>query len=197
MEMSSFVQKILRRLPKNPGHSFSFESWDTGQPTKESFGFLPTTQVDADRFIACVMDVDHYEGNIDYVDESRSIPDSRYTPPQQIRFYQRIRIPILGSIHQELVLTDAGEVDGARVAFWTMLDRETAALNKKLGARGQYSDGAWIVTPQGIGYALHSAPRRDDVGFLKWKGLTKGADVSAPTAIQGNIEGMLRWSRRS
>lgn len=178
--------------------AYRFEKWDMpGQPTQEGFGLLPIANVDPNKLIARVMDVDHYVGNIDHVEVCRTIPDSRFSLPQQVRFYQKISIPVLGSVHHELVLTDAGEIQGFRVAFWQMLETETAALNPKQGVRSQYSDGAWLAKPGFVGYALRSAPRRDDVGFLKWQALTKGADVGANTVIRANIEAMSRWSQRT
>ena len=47
-----------------------------------------------------------------------------------------------------------------------------------------------------LGYALSSAPRRDDVGFLKFKALTSGADAAASRVVKSNIEGMARWASR-
>ncbi len=194
---NDFLERVLRRVPHNPPTDYSFEKWEfAGKSTQEGFGLLPIAGVDPEALIARVMDVDNYVGHIDHVEESRAIADDRFTPPDQVRFYQRISIPILGSIHQELVLTDAGEIDGYRVAFWELLEPETSALSSKVGARSQYSDGAWLVKPGFVGYALSSAPRRDDVGFLKFKALTKGANVGASTVVRANIEGMSRWAQR-
>lgn len=195
---SAFLERVLKKIPTTSVTSYRFDRWEiSGQPTQEGFGLLPIANVDPDKLIERVMDVDHYLGNIEHVEACRMVPDSRYTPPQQVRFYQRIGIPVLGSVHHELVLTDAGEIQGFRVAFWTMLETETAALNPKQGARSQYNDGAWFAKPGLVGYALRSAPRRDDVGFLKWQALTRGADVAANTVIRTNIEAMSRWSQRS
>lgn len=195
--VSDFVQRVLKKVPSSAPSSYHFESWSVpGKVTKEGFGLLPVSGVDADALIARVMDLDSYVGNVDHVEESRSIDDERYTPPEQVRFYQKIKIPVLGSIHQEIVLTDAGEHDGVRVAFWEILGPETRALSKRDGIRGDYNDGAWLVMPGAVGYALSSAPLRDDVGFIKWKALTKGADVGASNVIQNNIEGMVRWAKR-
>jgi len=197
MKTNAFLQRVQQRLPRSSPHSYRFENWEvSGQPTKEGLGILPVSDVDPEKLIQCVMDVNNYVGNIDYVEECRSIQDSRFETPEQVRFYQRIKIPIIGSIHHELVLTDLGEQDGLYIAFWELLERETNALSKRTGYRSQYSDGAWIAGKGMVGYALRSAPRRDDVGFLKFKAMTKGADVSASSVIQSNIEAMCRWSRR-
>src|SRR6185503_14229452 len=97
-----------------------------------------------------VMDVDHYVGPIPHVTESRAIADPRYVLPEKVRFYQRVNIPILGEIHQQ-------------VAAWHLCAPETEALSPKKAIRAQYSDGAWLVAPGVVGYALTSAPKRDDV----------------------------------
>ncbi len=194
---NAFLKRVLRRLPSSDVRSFHFEKWDVpGQPTMEGFGLLPVDHVDPEALIASVMDVDNYTGNIDHVEESRSVSDSRFEPPEKVRFYQKISIPVLGSIQMESVLIDAGEIEGFRVAYWEMLDQETEALNKRQGIRSQYNNGAWMVKPGFVGYALSSAPRRDDVGFIKWKALTKGADVGASSVIRNNIEGMVRFSKQ-
>ena len=72
----------------------------------------------------------------------------------------------------------------------------TANLDKKQGARSDYNVGAWLLKDDAVGYALSSAPKRDDVGRLKFAALTKGADAGATQVVQANIEGMIRWSRR-
>ena len=130
-----------------------------------------------------------------HVAESRSVPDGRFVPPQQVRFYQCIKIPLLGEVHHELVLERLGVVEGYEVAVWTMLGPETDALSKKR-IRSQYNEGAWLAKDGVVGYALSSAPRRDDVGFLKWKALTSGADALASAVVRENIDNMSRWSTR-
>ena len=55
---------------------------------------------------------------------------------------------------------------------------------------------AVFAAPGLVGYALGSAPKREDVGFLKWKALTTGADVAASKVVKTNIEGMARWAAR-
>ena len=56
--------------------------------------------------------------------------------------------------------------------------------------------GAWLIRPDAVAYALSSAPRRDDVGRLKFAALTKGADAGASSMVKANIEGMIAWSKR-
>ena len=196
MEHIAFVDRVLARLPAGPPSSFQFQSWShAGRPTEEGFGIGPVAGVDPEKLIAAVMDVDHYVGNVEHVAESRSIADSRFTG-DAVRFYQRVDIPILGGIHHELVLHRMGVHKGYHVAAWHVLRAETDALSAKQAFRSDYNHGAWLVAPGVVGYALGSAPKRDDVGFLKWKALTSGADVAAGRVVRANIEGMARWASR-
>lgn len=193
---SPFLQRVLQRIPKTPVTKFHFESWNAaGKVTTEGFGLLPVPGADPDKMIACIMDGDHYKGNVDFVEENRSIEDERFVPPDAVRIYQRLRIPVLGNVHHELVLRDFGEHEGFRIIYWDLLEPETTRLNPKTGFRSQYNDGAWLLKPDLVGYALSSAPRREDVGFLKWKALTKGADVGAAQVVKGTIEAFVRWAK--
>jgi hypothetical protein len=195
MSSDPFVDRVFANLP-SVGGAFSWRSWSHGgNPTKEGVGVLPGS-ADVDKMTACIMDVDHYKGNIDFLDESRSIADGRFQPPAQVRFYQRVKLPVIGAVHHELVLTDHGDRDGWRVLAWHLLESETAALNPKQGARSAYNVGAWLLRPDAVGYALSSAPRKDDVGRLKYAAMTKGADAGAAKVLEGNIAGMKRWSTR-
>ncbi len=196
-ETNAFLGRLLERLP--PGGKgvtdYQFKSWTPpGKPTAEALGLLPVPGVDATRLLAKVMDVDKYKGAIPHVVESRSIKDPRFVPPEKVRFYQRVKIPIIGDVHQELVLSLVGERAGYQVAVWQLLDKETEALSGKEAIRSAYSEGAWVVAPGVVGYALSSAPRREDVGFIKWKALTTGADVAASKVIRDNIAAMARWA---
>ena len=71
-----------------------------------------------------------------------------------------------------------------------------SGIHPRFAFRSDYNHGAWFVAPGVVGYALGSAPKRDDVGFLKWKALTSGADVAASRVVKANIEGMARWAAR-
>ena len=196
MSHDPFVDRVFANLPR-VGNRFEFASWrHTGRPTNEGVGVLPQPGVNVDAMARCVMDVDRYKGNVDYVDECRTVPDAACSPPQTVRFYQRIKVPVLGSVHHELVLRDLGERDGWRVLAWDM-HAGTAALNSKQGARSDYNVGAWLVRPDAVAYGLSSAPNKSDVGRLKFAALTKGADAGAAKVVEANIQGMLRWSRRS
>nr|MBA2319997.1 hypothetical protein [Deltaproteobacteria bacterium] len=70
------------------------------------------------------------------------------------------------------------------------------ALSPEDGFRSDYSQGAWFARPGFLGYALASAPKREDVGFLKWKALTTGADAAAGRVVKANLEAMARWAAR-
>ena len=131
-----------------------------------------------------------------HVAACRSISDPRFSAPAAVRFYQRVDIPVLGAVHHELVLHRVGERAGYHVAAWDILRPETDALSTKEGFRSDYNHGAWFVGHGLVGYALGSAPKRDDVGFLKWKALTTGADAAASRVVQANIDGMIQWAKR-
>jgi hypothetical protein len=196
-EIPPFLSRVLERAPRGGAGvtDYVFMHWAApGKITEEAFGLLPVPGVDAKRFLTRVMDLGHYQGPIPHVVESRVISDPAYALPSKARFYQRVKIPLLGDVHQELAIELLGEHSGYEIASWHMLERETAALSPKAGIRGQYNDGAWLVAPGVVGYALSSAPRREDVGFLKWKALTAGADVAASKVIRDNIAAMARWA---
>ncbi len=195
MEHEAFLARVLERLPASPPTQFVFQSWNHGgRPTDEGFGLCPVPGVDPQKLLDAVMDVDAYVGNVQHVAECRSIQDDRFVPPDAVRFYQRVDIPMLGAVHHELALHRMGEKKGYQVAAWHVLREETDRLDPKKAFRSDYNFGAWLVMPGVVGYALASAPKREDVGFLKWKALTKGADAAAKRVVKANIEGMARWA---
>ncbi len=196
-ESNAFLSRVLERAPAGGAGivDYVFKHWSApGKVTDEALGLLPVPGVDAERFLGRVMDLDHYRGPIPHVVDSRIIADPGYPLPSKARFYQRIKIPLLGDVQQEIAIELVGEREGYRIAAWHMLDAQTAALSPRDGIRGQYNEGAWLVGRGVVGYALSSAPRRDDVGFLKWKALTTGADVAASKVIRDNIAAMARWA---
>jgi len=195
-EVSPFLARVLERAPKGTVSDFVFKSWEMpGKATSETVGFLPVPGVDAEKLFTCVMDVNRYKSFIPHVVDSRIIADPRFVPPTDVRFYQRVKIPLLGDVHQDAVLSRIAEQNGFQIVSWRMLDKETEALGGKDAIRLQYSDGAWLVGPGVVGYALSSAPRREDVGFLKWKALTAGADVAASKVVKDNIAAMGKWAK--
>lgn len=196
-ESRAFLDRVFLHLPRLPLSKYEFAHWrHEGRPTNEGVGILPVSGFDPERVIARVMDVANYKGQIDFVQESRVVPDPACKPPQAVHFYQRIHVPVLGDIHMELVLTDYGTRDGWRVAAWGQ-HPGTDRLDGKKAARSEYNVGAWLVRDGYVAYALSSAPQRDDVGRLKFAALTKGADAGAGQVVKANIEGMVAWSRRA
>ena len=197
MEAKAFVDRVLPHLPRSAPAKFSWKSWKYGgRPTAEGFGIMPIAGADPARIADAVMDIDNYVGNIQHVEESRSIADARYVPPQAVRFYQRVNIPVLGKVHHELVLHRLGQINGYEVTAWELLKAETERLNPKQGFRSDYNLGAWFAAPGVVGYALASAPMKSDVGRLKFATLTKGADAAASKVLKANVEGMARWAAR-
>jgi len=197
MELEGFADRVFKKLPTRKPSAFASAAWDhAGRPTQEAVAIMPIPGVDPAKVIDCVMDVDKYVGNVDHVAVCRSIKDDRYTPPGAVRFYQKVDLPLLGSVHHELVLKRLGERDGFHVAGWEILRAETDKLSTKDGFRSEYSHGLWFAAPGIIAYALGSCPKRDDVGFLKWKALTTGADAAASRVLKANLEGMARWASR-
>jgi len=194
-EYEQFVDRVIQHLPSTPPSAFTFSHWPHGgRPTEEAFGLMPIPGADPAKLLAAVMDVDHYTGNIEHVAECRAIADPRFVAPDHVRFYQRVNLPMLGAIHHQLVLHRIGQKGAYSFAAWEILKPETDGLSSKDAFRSDYNHGAWVVAPGVVGYALGSAPKRDDVGFLKWKALTAGADAAASRVLKTNIEGMARWS---
>lgn len=197
MEVQSFLDRVLAHLPATPPTSFQFYHWaHGGRPTEEGVAIMPLPGAVPAKVIDAVMDVDHYVGHLDHVAACRSIPDSRYTPPEAVRFYQKIDVPLLGSLHHELVLHRLGTHRGFEVAGWDILRKETDALSPKEGFRSDYSHGVWLAAPGIVGYALGSAPKREDVGLLKWKAMTSGADAAASRVLKANLEAVARWAAK-
>lgn len=196
-EHDDFVERIIKQLPATPPTAFTFKHWAWGgRPTEEGFAIMPVAGADPEKVLAAVMDLDHYKGNIDHVEECRAIADPRFQPPDHVRFYQRVNLPLLGSVHHELVLHRMGVKNGYAIAAWELLRAETDKLDPKKGFRSEYNQGAWVVAPGVVGYCLGSAPKREDVGFFKFTALTKGADAAAPAVLKNNIEGMSRWAAK-
>lgn len=198
MPTDAFVERVFRHLPASTPPAFKFDSWShADKPTQEGVGVLAISGFDPTGMIARIMDVGHYQGNINHVEESRAVADPNYVLPEAVRFYQRINVPVLARIHMELVLTDLGQRGAWHVIAWHQFDEATGRLDPKVGARSAYNDGAWLIGSGVVGYALSSAPRKDDVGRLKFAALTKGADAAAGRMVKANIEGMVAWARRA
>lgn len=196
-EHVEFLERVFQRLPQAVPSRFRFESWPHGgRPTGEGLGVTCVAGIEPDKVEAAAWAVDDYTGNVQAVAECRQVPDDRYDGKTQQRFYQRIEIPILGAIHYELLMERVSERDGWSGVAWSVLRAETDRLNKRRGIRSDYNHGCWLSKPGVLSYGLGSAPKRDDVGFLKWKAMTKGADATAPRIFQATIEGMAAWVAR-
>lgn len=197
-DAATFLDDVFRRIPSAGVSEYSFQSWEReGRSTAEGIGLLPVANLDAEAIVDKVMDVKHYKGNIDRVGECRSISDGRFAAPGSLRIYQLIDLPVIGDVQHELALVDGGTRDGFRYVFWFLLESETAALDADKAARSAYSMGAWIMGKGMLGYALSSAPRREDVSWASWQALTAGADMTAKTVVKRNLEGMLKWAQGS
>lgn len=198
MSADAFLDRVFAKLPTLSFGKGEFASWTYGgRPTNEGVGLVSTPGLDVARMAARVLDVGHYVGNVDHVQECRVVADPAYVPPKATRFYQRVKVPVLADIQMELVITDHGERDGWRVLAWHQLDEATSRLDPKNGARSEYNVGAWLLKADRVAYALSSAPRKDDVGRLKFAALTTGADAAAPALVKASVEGMVKWSRRA
>ena len=196
MQNEDFLDRIMKHLPDGPVDGYYFDHWShADRPTEEGIGVLAVPGADPDKVLARVLDFDSYVGNIPHVEECRAVADPS-VPAPGVRFYQRINIPVIGSVHHELVMERCPEAGGYEVARWRLLGPQTDALSKKDGIRSEYNDGVWLVAPGVVGYGLSSAPRRADVGFLKWKALTVGADAAASKVVRSNIEAMAAWAAR-
>jgi hypothetical protein len=198
MSANSFLDRVFAKLPALSPGGTDFASWTFDRrPTNEGVGVVSTPGLDVERMAARVMDVGHYVGNVDYVVECRVVADPAAVPPTAVRFYQRVKVPVLAEIQMELVLTDHGLRDGWRVLAWHQLDEPTDRLDPKRGARSEYNVGAWLLKNDRVAYALSSSPRKDDVGRLKFAALTTGADAGAPSLVRASVAGMVAWSKRS
>jgi hypothetical protein len=158
VEYLAFVDRVRKRIPARPPAGFHFESWPhAGRPTDEGFGLLAIPGLDPAKAIDAVMDVDHYVGNVDHVSVCRSIRDPRFVPPEAVRFYQKLDIPLLGAIHHDLVLRRMGTLDDWQVAAWDINRAETDALSAKEGFR---STTARVRGSRGRGCSATRSPRR-------------------------------------
>ncbi len=196
-EHVEFLERVFQRLPKGALRSFHFESWKhRGRPTAEGLGVASVAGIEPAKVEAAAWAVDDYKGNVQAVVECRQVPDDRYDGETLQRFYQRIEIPVLGAIHYELVMERVTERDGWSGVAWSVLRSETDGLNKRRGMRSDYNHGCWLSKSGLLAYGLGSAPKRDDVGFIKWKAMTKGADAAAPRMFKANVDGMAAWVAR-
>jgi len=195
--VSAFLDRVFQHIPTGTITGYRFRSWTAeNKPTEEGVGIKPIAGASPDKLFQRIMDVDHYVGNIDHISACRGVKDSRFNLPQAIRFYQKVTIPVVGDVQHELVLADGGERRGYRLVYWYILTKETNMLTKEEGYRSNYNVGAWLLKDGIVGYALSSAPKREDVGWITWKALTIGADLSASPVVEDSIDGMTAWAAK-
>ena len=133
---NAFVDRVFQRL-RAPGSSYKFDTWRvSGRPTSEGVGVLPA-EVDVEQMASRILDVDGYRGNIDHVVESRAIAHPGLALPEGLRFYQRLKIPLMGEVHFINEMRDHGERDGWRVIAWQLVAAEPASTTTT--ARGCYA----------------------------------------------------------
>ncbi|MEW4568975.1 hypothetical protein AB1L88_14015 [Tautonia sp. JC769] len=198
-EVIALFDEVMTRMPPaGSGVAESrFHHWTVpGAPTRAALGIKGVPGVDPDALIRRVMEVDGYEGRIAHVlvNASRSAPAEE--DPGRVAFTQRINVPGIAEVQHELELVDAGTIRGYRVAYWSLLREETAAMDPGLGARSEANVGIWLASPGVVGYAFHSWPRRDDLNRFQWFSLTTGAAVAARQIVERNIDDMADWARQ-
>lgn len=195
MSAEQFLDRVFENVPALSHDSFNYKSWRySDHPTSEGVGLMPEAGVDADVMVARILDVENYASNIRYVKEcviTEQRSDTDFT------YVQRMELPLLGGLQTALHIADFGERDGYRVVAWSQDDAGTDALDKrKGGARTSYNFGSWLLAEDHVCFALSSAPRKADVGSLKFALMTKGADATASDVLKANIEGMVAWAKR-
>lgn len=192
--LEDFLSRVNEHLPGLSRDKFSNDSWRyDNRPTSEGLGLKPGVSVDVDKMAARILDVDAYPANVKYVEET-SISEKG---DNYVIYTQKVKLPVLGGLQFVIKLEDLGERDGYRVIAWNQVDDATNALDKKHGgARTEYNLGAWLVKPDEVAYALSAVPLKSDVGSLKYMAMTKGADATAASVLQDNIDAMIAWSQR-
>lgn len=194
MSAVPFLDRVMPHLAKLGRDKFNHTSWRfENRPTTEGVGVLPA-QVDIPGMVSHILDVEHYPGNVKYVEDVEIVERRSDT---DVTYVQRMSLPVIGKIQVQINLADYGERDGYRVVAWDQDDAGTEALGKKQGARTSYNLGAWLLQDDAVAYALSSAPLKSDVGTLKFMAMTKGADAMASEVLKQNIEGMIAWTARS
>lgn len=195
ISIDAFLERVNEHLDTMPRKDFASESWRVdGQPTNEAVGLKAGLTVDPDKMAACILNVGDYRGNVKYI-ESITISDQG---EDYVVFTQKVKLPVIGGLQCVLKYQDHGEHDGYRMLSWHQLDDETNALDKKDGgARMDFNLGAWKIKSDEVAYALAAAPRKSDVGSLKYAMMTKGADATGPGVLSSFIDGMIEWSQRT
>lgn len=194
--LRAFLDRAVDHLDGLPRDRFSTAQWRfDGRPTSEGVGLKPGLKVDVDKMAACVMDVEGYAENVKFVESSTIIVEHS---PKDVIHVQKMKVPVIGGVQVVNHLQDIGDFRGYRAIAWEGDDARTAALDPKDGGvRLAYSLGAWLLRPDEVGFAVSTAPRKDDVGSIKYAIMTKGADALIGTTVATNIEAMHAWSERA
>lgn len=194
MSADEFLDRVMPHVAALSRDHFSHTSWRfESRPTSEAVGLLPNPDTDIEAMVQHILDVEAYPDNIRYVEDIEVVQRRSDT---DVTYVQHMNLPLLGRIQVQIHLSDFGERDGFRVVAWDQDDDGTAALDKKRGARTAYNLGAWLLAEDVVGYALSSAPRKSDVGTLKYMAMTRGADATASEVLKQNIHGMVAWAHR-
>ena len=166
-EVREFLVRVLGEISKGGARvtGYQFRHWEReGKPTHEALGIKAIPDVDPRKVIARVMDVDGYEGHIAHVEVCRSLRHPAPETLEWVHFFQRVSVPGVAKVQQELVLVDAGTIEGYRVAYWFLLGTETEALDSEAGAAQRVQRRGVVGGPGGGGLRpeyLAAAGRRE------------------------------------
>ncbi|MFT5429865.1 MAG: hypothetical protein ACI9OJ_000537, partial [Myxococcota bacterium] len=86
---------------------------------------------------------------------------------------------------------------GWRTLVWHLDVARTDALDPAEGARFDYNDGVWLIRKDAVAYGFAGAPRKADVGRIRYALMTKGADATAPAVTKSTLKGMISWAARA
>ena len=192
--IDDFLSRVMEHLPELKRDKFNSVSWRyEGRPTGEAIGLKPGIDVDPEAVVARILDVEHYPGNVQYVDKTIVEKQTK----KSVTYTQKMKLPAIGGVQVVLTMKDLGTLDGYRVVAWKQEDAATEALDKKDGgARTEYNLGAWLVKADEVAYALSAAPLKKDLGSIKYALMTKGSDATTGPVLSSNIDSMVAWSQR-
>lgn len=192
---AAFLDRVFSHLDDLKADKFSHASWKfENRPTSEAVGMMPGLSIDVQKTVDCIMNVEAYPENVQYVERNNILERRSDT---DFTYVQRMKIPIVGGVQVALNIADRGVQQGYRIVDWTQNDEETDKLPRKEGMRTEYSLGAWLITEDKLLYALSSVPRKKDAGSLKFAIMARGSDATAGEVLKKNIKAMADWSDRS
>lgn len=190
-----FLDRVFPHLADLKSDKFSHKSWKfENRPTNEAVGKIPDQALDVQKTVDCILDVEAYPENVQFVDRNNILERRSDT---DFTYVQRMKIPVIGRVQVALNIADLGEQQGYRIVAWTQNDEETDKLPKKDGFRTDYNLGAWLIREDELLYALSSVPRKKDVGSLKFAIMSRGADATGSEVLRKNLGAMSDWSNRS